>query len=952
MTISKTNLESLFQRDLNRVLDADRNTRKRGLQKLLDDLPWEKKGNDRKELLEFCLQFVIKNILQTVSDSVEKCRELSLKILLKIAKIWKTVDFELLVEINNKLVERIIEIPFPEVAEELRLLVIEMMQQIIVKDHKLRQTNSSESMSLLNSTIVDKSLLGVSKALHDNFPSVKRACGDLICLISDISISHLRPHAKTLIKGLISNASHQHSKTRQITLHALGKCLCCLDLEAYRNTLTESVVNLFTRSLTDRTPIVRVELASVLSNLIAYRLQYCIDRKFPWLDVDYELLTLLLLIAGDEIEEVSKAGKLRLNEALLVWRPECLPKTMQNDENEMVIEDAESVLREANGDIIDIPINNIEQSQIETKSKEDLITLFFTENLLEVLEILLRGIDTWTSEAKIRNFHGLQQFLFIIREGIDSVLPRVLMSIASHIRDNESEVRVVVEKVTETLGSVCNISNALDYLLPRVVAELSGTDTPQARAAAFRLLTQIWKGYLTSPTLSMNTYITSFELISNKFIDTNLLQQRDVIVREAFLLCIRQLLDIPSSCSIDSLGSIFPNLALSLIYLQGKCPTEVDNVSEIAKKEMFRLASLSKGSNNDPSVVIESFLVPLHIFLLASILLPNVLFSNTASVSSLLDILKDPNTLSSISWEASTPHKAAFEVLVTVCNRATWQNMNIIHPFLKKQAQPKEQPAANSPEANMQSYASQRGEENIPSLAEVDVRLSILLILETMIRNATKDWECSKPLESSAQAIIHDIIMPNLIWRVGRVEATIRKVALAIAYNILKAGAVNTNTLVAIASELVPLLVSHLDDMESSPRLMAAFSLTVIFDRLKGFFSDQIIREMYPKLIARLDDSNDEVRMAICLTLKAFLSCGVNVQCYLGTLIDYSLDQLFIHLDDPNPAVQQAVFQTIESSIWIQSDLILKKAESNRLSHRSPIFCEKLIDAVQSYQPK
>ncbi len=33
-------LVAKFQRDLNRVLDTDRNTRKRGIQNLIDEIPW------------------------------------------------------------------------------------------------------------------------------------------------------------------------------------------------------------------------------------------------------------------------------------------------------------------------------------------------------------------------------------------------------------------------------------------------------------------------------------------------------------------------------------------------------------------------------------------------------------------------------------------------------------------------------------------------------------------------------------------------------------------------------------------------------------------------------------------------------------------------------------------------------------------------------------------------
>lgn len=75
-----------------------------------------------------------------------------------------------------------------------------------------------------------------------------------------------------------------------------------------------------------------------------------------------------------------------------------------------------------------------------------------------------------------------------------------------------------------------------------------------------------------------------------------------------------------------------------------------------------------------------------------------------------------------------------------------------------------------------------------------------------------------------------------------------RKVALALCYGILKAGAVPTETLFSTAAELVPLIVSHLDDSEVTPRQMACLCVTVLFERLRGVFSEQSIHEIYPKL--------------------------------------------------------------------------------------------------------
>jgi HEAT repeat len=63
------------------------------------------------------------------------------------------------------------------------------------------------------------------------------------------------------------------------------------------------------------------------------------------------------------------------------------------------------------------------------------------------------------------------------------------------------------------------------------------------------------------------------------------------------------------------------------------------------------------------------------------------------------------------------------------------------------------------------------------------------------------------------------------------------------------------------------------------------------------------VRELYPELLKRLDDSNDSVRRAVCATLAAFFRATPpeNVK---GIVLDYSSDQLLVHLDDQDPAVQ------------------------------------------------
>lgn len=99
--------------------------------------------------------------------------------------------------------------------------------------------------------------------------------------------------------------------------------------------------------------------------------------------------------------------------------------------------------------------------------------------------------------------------------------------------------------------------------------------------------------------------------------------------------------------------------------------------------------------------------------------------------------------------------------------------------------------------------------------------------------------------------------------------------------------------------------------------------------------------------VARLDDSNDQVRVAICGALVMFFQCGANKHCFSHTTVDYTLDQLFIHLDDPDPSIQQAVLQAIvQAATSLDKAAVLRKAEKNRVCHRTPAMCDKVVFEV------
>jgi hypothetical protein len=67
--------------------------------------------------------------------------------------------------------------------------------------------------------------------------------------------------------------------------------------------------------------------------------------------------------------------------------------------------------------------------------------------------------------------------------------------------------------------------------------------------------------------------------------------------------------------------------------------------------------------------------------------------------------------------------------------------------------------------------------------------------------------------------------------------------------------------------------------------------------------TEEPVHQLYSEILKRLDDSNDIVRRAACQTFKTFLRAAPK-EHFQGTIIDYTLDCLFVHLDDAEPEIQ------------------------------------------------
>ncbi len=110
--------------------------------------------------------------------------------------------------------------------------------------------------------------------------------------------------------------------------------------------------------------------------------------------------------------------------------------------------------------------------------------------------------------------------------------------------------------------------------------------------------------------------------------------------------------------------------------------------------------------------------------------------------------------------------------------------------------------------------------------------------------------------------------------------------------------------------DLVTQLRSMLEDDNKQTRLVTCRVLTKIFCEVGQSCDQDFLHNMYPDFLKRLDDSCDDIRVAMCKTFVAYFDCfkdGYEVGLYRAHL-EAIYQGLLVHLDDPEKRIQDAVY--------------------------------------------
>jgi dynein assembly factor 5 len=168
--------------------------------------------------------------------------------------------------------------------------------------------------------------------------------------------------------------------------------------------------------------------------------------------------------------------------------------------------------------------------------------------------------------------------------------------------------------------------------------------------------------------------------------------------------------------------------------------------------------------------------------------------------------------------------------------------------------------------------------------------------------------------------------------------------AIACLYTLLHEGKLSRDALYETAPQLLPVLKTNLEDYDSTTRQLSCLSVAMLLEMLPGALGEDPVREMYPELLKRLDDSNDDVRRAGCNALAA-LFLSASPPAIQGTPLEYSVEQLLIHLDDKDTTIQEGVMKPLRVAASIDRPMVARKAAEARSNLLNPHFCDELLQA-------
>jgi len=525
-----------------------------------------------------------------------------------------------------------------------------------------------------------------------------------------------------------------------------------------------------------------------------------------------------------------------------------------------------------------------------------------------VLPKLFLEARDWTAQERFRAVSLIKCVIIYAEDNIESFVPQLLTTLSQASTDDEAQVREAAIEAAKLLGRYVTIGSVLRSLLPFCLGKASASNQGEESQTAEE---------------AQSFRVGALSVLAAVLLGFDKEEDREDAFEPKAIDVARMLNDTSWEDALD--GNIELQCQLFLVInslLERSYYSKANlslNVCSMILRMLFLLITCA-GQHEDP----ESFekasnesiilLAACGGFLDSRNELPDVPKLTQASCPLLLDgIALDYCE----NWSKGTFDRRVFDEVVRKTGAAGLQlcgRLSFVIDVLGRSTSMKCDP---------------------------NLRLSMLALLETLISQ-----QCSSTLDEFVSILVQETLLPNLVWRAGRVPSTIRKISAYCFAHLVEATDMASWFLDELP-ELLPTMKACLDDMEVRTRKFSLMAFFNLFDQLKRkrlFIDAFLFAEVYHDFVKRLDDADDSVRILAAQTISLLIELTPK-EAVKGTPAGYISDTAFLHLDDASDDVRQAVKSIVVALLTadVDSENIKEKAATHSERHRNPELCNEIL---------
>jgi dynein assembly factor 5 len=216
---------------------------------------------------------------------------------------------------------------------------------------------------------------------------------------------------------------------------------------------------------------------------------------------------------------------------------------------------------------------------------------------------------------------------------------------------------------------------------------------------------------------------------------------------------------------------------------------------------------------------------------------------------------------------------------------------------------------------------------------DIEMRMDMIILLDKIILNKN----LHEQIKNYIEFILPEILFPACVWRVGRPNYKIRKAAMVDIFHIYENNLINNEISLKYFSDFNTTLKSTLeDDWDAELRYLALQLLKMFLLNIKESMKYDHMSDLYSMILKRLDDSQDANRILTCEILIIFMDIAKRLKMS-QSIYEYMISNSFIHLDDPNEKVREAVSKYLieASSLYPKDFLLVCEKNEERFTHKS-----------------